>query len=55
MSVPKSKNLLATIMKLRVSRQGYKHLTKFSGSVQFKAAASTMQKIKSVDCFNLCP
>ena len=34
-----------TIMNWRISGQEYKHLTRFSRSVLFKHAASTMQKI----------
>ena len=33
--------------------QRYKHFTMFSGFVLFESAASTMQKINPVDCFNL--
>ena len=43
-----------TVMKWRISGQRYKHLTRFSRFVLFESAASTMQKIKPVDCFNLC-
>ena len=49
-----SKSILVTIMKWRISEQGYKHLTKFSKFLLFKPATSTMQKINPVDCFNLC-
>ena len=40
-----SKSLLVTMMKWRISGQGYKHLTKFSRFVLFKSTASAMQKI----------
>ena len=43
-----------TIIKRRISGQGYKYLTRFSRLVLFKSAVSTMQKIKPVGCFNLC-
>ena len=43
-----------TIMKWRISEQRYKHLTRFSRFVLFKATASSMQKINPVGCFNLC-
>ena len=39
-----------TIVKWRISGQGYKHLTRFSRFALFKAAASTAQKINSVGC-----
>ena len=45
---------LVTAMKCRISGQRYKHLTRFSRFVLFEPAASTMQKINPVDCFNLC-
>ena len=48
-----SKRFLVTIMKWRISGQGYKHLTRFSSIVLFKPAASTMQKINPVGCFGL--
>ena len=48
-----SKSSLVTIMKWRISGQGYKHLTRFSRFVLFKPAASPMQKINPVGCFNL--
>ena len=38
---------------MRISGQGYRHLTRFSKFVLFKPAASTMQKINTVGCFNL--
>ena len=37
--------LLVTIMKWRISGQGYKHLTRCSGFLLFKYAASTMQRL----------
>ena len=37
--------VLVTIMKWRISRKKYKHLTRFSGFVLFKPAASAMQRI----------
>ena len=40
-----SKSFLVTVMKWRLSGQGYKHLTRFLKSILFKPAASTMQKI----------
>ena len=43
-----------TIMKWRISGQGYKHLTRFSKFALSKAAASTTQNIDPVDYFNLC-
>ena len=42
-----------TVMKWRISGQRYKHLTRFSRFVLFEPAASIMQKINPVDCFNL--
>ena len=45
---------LMTIMKWRISRQGYKHLSRFSRFALSKPAASTMQKINPVCCFSLC-
>ena len=32
----------------------YKQLTRFSRFILFKPAASTMQRIKPIGCFNLC-
>ena len=52
--MPESKSFLVTIMKWRMSGQGYKHLTRFSRFVLFKPGASTLQKINPVSCFNLC-
>ena len=46
-----SKTFLVIILKWRISGQGYKHLTRFSRFVQFKTAASTMQKVNPVGCF----
>ena len=40
-----SKSFLVTIMKWRISEQGYKHMARFSSLVLFKAAASTVQKL----------
>ena len=37
-----------------ISGQGHKQLTRFSRFVLFKPAASTIQKINPVGCFNLC-
>ena len=48
-----SKSFLVTAMKWRISGQGYKHLARFSRFLLFKPAASTMQKINPVGCFNL--
>ena len=42
-----------TIMKWRISGQGYKHLARFSRFVLSEPAASTMQKINPAGCFNL--
>ena len=42
-----------TAMKWRISGQRYKHLTRFSRFVLLEPAASTVQKINPVDCFNL--
>ena len=47
----KARVFLVSVMKWRISGQRYEHLTRF---VLFKLATSTMQKINSVDCFNLC-
>ena len=44
-----SKSFLVTIMKWRISGQGYKHLTRFSTFLLFKPAANTMQKINPVN------
>ena len=49
-----SKSFLVTFMGWRISGQGYKHLTRFSRFVLFEPAASTIQKINPVSCFNLC-
>ena len=46
-----SKRFLVTIMKWRISGQGYKYLAKFSRFLFFEPAASTMQKINPVRCF----
>ena len=40
-----SKRFLVTIMKWRISGQGYKHLARFSRFIVSEPAASTMQKI----------
>ena len=48
-----SKSFLVAIMKLRISGQGYKQLTRFSRFVLFKPADSTKQKINPIECFNL--
>ena len=40
-----------TIMKWRISGQGYKHLTRFSRFILFEVSASTMQKYNPVGCF----
>ena len=40
-----SKSFLVTIMKWRISGQGYKYLTRFFRFVLFKPEASAMQKI----------
>ena len=40
-----SKSFLVTIMKWRISGQGYKHLTRFSRFLLFKPAASAMEKL----------
>ena len=40
-----SKSLLVTIMKWRISRQVYNHLTRFSRFVLFKPAANTMERL----------
>ena len=44
-----SKSFLMTIMKWRISGQGYKHLARFSRLVLSEPAASTLQKINPVD------
>ena len=41
-------------MKWHISEQGYKDLTRFSRFLLSEPAASTMQKINPVGCFNLC-
>ena len=49
-----SKSLLVTVVKWSISGQEYKQLTRLSRFVLFKPAASTIQKINPVSCFNLC-
>ena len=48
------KSFLVIIMKWRISGQGYKHLARFPIFLLSEPAASTIQKINPVDCFNLC-
>ena len=50
----KARVFLMTIMKWRISGQGYKHLSRFSRFVFSEPTASTIQKINPVSCFNLC-
>ena len=46
-----SKSFLVTIMKWRISGQGYKHLARFSRFILSESAGSTIQKINPVGCF----
>ena len=49
----KARVFLVTIVKWGVSGQGYKHCPGFQHSYCLKPAATTMQKINPVGCFNL--
>ena len=49
-----SKSFMVTVMKWHISGQQYKHLARFSRIVLLKPAASTMQKINPLGCFNVC-
>ena len=50
----KARVFLVTVVKWGMYGQGCKELSRFSRFVLSKPAASTIQKINPVGCFNLC-